>query len=149
MATTSRPVTVFVAEDNPILLQGLARALTAHGYAVESAADGVAFLQLLAGTDSVPDLLLLDVMMPGMTGLEVLQALRADPRWSALPVVLITAATGDALPAEVASGTGVEVLIKPFRLNELLGRIDERVRRSRGSGRSPGGEGTVLSSPAV
>src|SRR5690606_20633601 len=77
--------TVFIAEDNPILLQGLGRALSANGYAVETAESGPAVLDLLSSTETPPDLLLLDVMMPGMSGMEVLRALHAHPRWSALP----------------------------------------------------------------
>jgi len=123
--------TVFIAEDNPILLQGLGRALSANGYAVETAESGPAVLDLLSSTETPPDLLLLDVMMPGMSGMEVLRALHAHPRWSALPVVLITAATDESLPLSAAKDGAVDVLIKPFRLNELLTRIEEHIRRHR------------------
>lgn len=129
--------TVYIAEDNPILLQGLARALTANGYSVTTAEDGAVMLGLLAGAETPPDLLLLDVMMPGMTGLEVLQQLRADPRWSALPVMLITAASDESLPTSARQNGAVDVLIKPFRLGELLARIQSHIRRGGGGG---GGE---------
>jgi two-component system sensor histidine kinase ChiS len=123
--------TVFIAEDNPILLQGLGRALTANGYAVETAQDGPSMLSLLSSSSTTPDLLLLDVMMPGMSGFEVLQAVHTEPRWSDLPVVLITAATDETLSTSALRNGAVDVLIKPFRLSELLSRIDGHIRRHR------------------
>jgi DNA-binding response OmpR family regulator len=132
LATSNEgPATILVADDNPILLQGLDRALSASGYAVETAGDGAEVLELLARSPSLPDLLLLDVMMPKLSGLEVLRRLQADARWSGVPVVLVTAMTDETLPARALEGGAVDVLIKPFRLNELLGRIDSHVRRSR------------------
>jgi CheY-like chemotaxis protein len=133
-------VTVYIAEDNPILLQGLERALTANGYGVRTAVDGAAMLELLRGSP-LPDLLLLDVMMPVLSGIEVLDAVRADPRTSHLPVMLITAAAEEVLPGAGLEDRQVEVLMKPFRLNELLSRIEEHVDR--------GGRGSSTVAPAA
>ena len=127
--STARPVTIFIAEDNPILLQGLDRALSASGYAVETAPDGFTILERLAQAATPPDLLLLDVMMPGMTGVEVLEAVQADARYAEVPVMLITAAIGDQPKAALPDGEKVEVLIKPFRLHDLLTKIEGYVRR--------------------
>jgi DNA-binding response OmpR family regulator len=123
--------TIFVAEDNPILLQGLGRALTSHGYSVSTAADGEAMLEMLRSQADVPDLLLLDVMMPGLSGLEVLRSVKQDSRLSAIPVVLITAGTDESLAITALESGAVDVLIKPFRLSELLERIDSQVDRHR------------------
>src|SRR5688500_12662687 len=70
---TDSPATVFVADDNPSILQGLDRALKVTGYHVRTAVSGRAVLDLLESADTLPDLLLLDVMMPEMSGLEVLR----------------------------------------------------------------------------
>ena len=121
------PVKVFIAEDNPILLQGLERALTANGYAVQTAIDGRALLEMLDG--DLPDILLVDVMMPGMNGFEVFDTVRSDARTCELPVVLITAAADELLPPQAGE---VEVLMKPFRLNDLLARIEHHVNGKRG-----------------
>lgn len=119
-ADRDRP-TVFIAEDNAILLQGLHRALEANGYEVRTAPDGAEMLRLLERErDSPPDLLLLDVMMPGLTGVELLHRLRADPGWQRLPVVLLTASTEESVAATAAADERVELMIKPFRLKELL-----------------------------
>lgn len=126
MATTVvDSATVFIAEDNPILLQGLERALTANGYAVQTATDGVEMLELVAESE-LPDVLLVDVMMPQMNGIDLLEALRSNPRTSGLPVVLITAAA-DQLPMARLNEQGVDVLMKPFRLADLLSRLERHV----------------------
>jgi CheY-like chemotaxis protein len=122
MATVTR--TIYVADDNPALRNGLDLALQARGYYVRAASDGPGVLSLLE--EQRPDLLLLDVMMPGMSGLEVLRRIRADQRWSDLPVVLLTAAAGAELQAECEDCIP-EVISKPFRLGELLRRIENRL----------------------
>ena len=128
-------VNVYIAEDNPILLQGLERALTANGYGVATAADGREMLDLLR-TSPLPDILLLDVMMPGLSGIEVLDAVRSDPRTAHLPVMLITAAAEELIPGDTLNSHGVDVLMKPFRLNELLSRIERHVGAARSGKRT-------------
>jgi two-component system, cell cycle response regulator len=127
---SDRPATVFVADDNPSILQGLERALRVTGYEVRTAASGRAVLELLESAPEPPDLLLLDVMMPEMTGLEVLRTLRVDPRWVDVPVVLITATNDGALPVSALRDGAVDFLTKPFRLDELLARVANHVRRN-------------------
>jgi len=119
-------VNIYIAEDNPILLQGLERALTANGYSVATAADGREMLNLLRDAP-LPDILLLDVMMPNVSGIDVLDAVRSDPRTAHLPVMLITAAAEELVPGSTLQERGVDVLLKPFRLNELLSRIERHV----------------------
>lgn len=125
------PATVFVADDNPSILQGLDRALKVTGYHVRTAVSGRGVLDLLEAADTLPDLLLLDVMMPEMSGLEVLRALRMDTRWVDIPVVLITATNDGALPVSALRDGAVDFLTKPFRLDELLARVENHVRRNR------------------
>jgi DNA-binding response OmpR family regulator len=131
LESTQTRATIFVAEDNPILLQGLDRALSANGYQVATAASGEAVLELIEEAESPPDLLLLDVMMPGISGFEVLRTLQAHPRARGLPVVMITAATDDSVYAAAVEGGAADLLIKPFRLGELLDRIETHVARAR------------------
>jgi two-component system, cell cycle response regulator len=128
---SSRSATIFVADDNPILLQGLERALTANGYLVQTAETGAALLRLLEANPTTPDLLLLDVMMPEMSGIDVLRHIQADLRWSDLPVVLITAANDDQLPVSALQHGAVDFLTKPFRLGELVARVEAHVSRYR------------------
>ena len=129
--------TIFIAEDNPILLQGLDRALSANGYQVATAASGEAVLALLDRAETPPDLLLLDVMMPGISGFDVLRTLQAHPRGQGLPVVMITAATDESLQRAALEGGAADLLIKPFRLGELLERIETHVSRTRAASAPP------------
>ena len=126
-----RPATVLVADDNPSILQGLERALKVTGYYVRTANSGRGVLDLLEQEEEAPDLLLLDVMMPEMTGLEVLRTLRQNPRWVDTPVVLITATNDGALPVSALRDGAVDFLTKPFRLDELLARVASHVSRHR------------------
>ncbi len=131
MGSTETRATILIAEDNPILLQGLDRALSANGYEVATAASGEAVLEMLEESPVSPDLLLLDVMMPGISGFDVLRTLQADPRARELPVVMITAATDDELRVAARQEGAADLLLKPFRLGELLERIETHVARAR------------------
>jgi two-component system cell cycle response regulator len=122
---------IFVADDNPILLQGLDRALTASGYTVRTAETGPVLLRQLETSPTPPDLLLLDVMMPEMSGLDVLRRVHTDSRWRDVPVVLITAANDEQLPVSALQHGAVDFLTKPFRLGELLARVEAHVGRYR------------------
>jgi two-component system sensor histidine kinase ChiS len=119
--------TIFIADDDAALLNGLHLALKGKGYAVRTASSGAALLSLLELER--PDLLLLDVIMPGMTGVEVLTRIRRDGRWTDLPVVVVTAVPDAAVHAVVDRDEAADVMPKPFRLHELLARIEGWVGR--------------------
>src|SRR3982750_2755492 len=104
----------------------LDRTLSAEGYAVEAAADGGA--ALAAVERSAPDLVVLDVALPGVDGLAVCRRLRA--KGLALPVLLLTArdAVGDRV-AGLDAGAD-DYLVKPFATDELLARVRALLRRS-------------------
>lgn len=144
MPTLSRPMaranenqTIYVADDDPVLLRGLNAALEGHGYRVRTAEDGPGLLSLME--EARPDLLLLDVMMPGMDGVEVLRRIRDDGRWRDLPVMMVTA-VADAKVREAAARSGpADVVSKPFRLQELLHAIEMQL----GDGSVEGPEGSI------
>lgn len=125
------PGTILIADDNPAILLGIQRALVATGYDVRTACSGTEVMELMSDGGEQPDLLLLDVMMPGLTGLDVLRSVRADPSAADVPVVLITAGNDGGLPVSAIRDGAVDFLTKPFRLDELLARVDMHVRRSR------------------
>jgi DNA-binding response OmpR family regulator len=115
---------VLLVEDEPRLAQLVARELEAAGYAVRHARDGASALRLFA--EAPPDLVLLDWMLPGMDGLEVLRRLRQG---SAVPVLMLTARV-----EEVDRVVGLEVgaddyLTKPFGSRELVARVRALLRR--------------------
>jgi DNA-binding response OmpR family regulator len=116
---------ILVVDDDPAVTSVLRRGLSYEGYAVVTAQDGVA--GLVAARETSPDLVVLDVMMPGLDGLEVLRRLRAaDAR---LPVLMLTARD---TPAEQVQGleTGADdYVVKPFSFEVLLAHIRALLRR--------------------
>jgi class 3 adenylate cyclase len=117
---------VLVVDDQPDNVQLLCDLLTLHGYAVETAASGQAALEAVAR--AVPDLVLLDVVMPGLSGLEVLRRLRADARFAALPIVLVTALDPDSERVKGLEAGADDFLGKPVNGSELLARVRSLVR---------------------
>jgi two-component system chemotaxis response regulator CheY len=108
---------VLVVDDDPDIRETLGLVLGSRGYAVTVAADGVEALERLRAMSPPPCLVLLDLMMPGMNGFEVWQAMEATDL-SAIPVVALTGA-GPAARAR-AQELRLEVLAKPIGLEQLL-----------------------------
>jgi two-component system, OmpR family, response regulator MprA len=123
---------VLGVDDDAAIRTTLARSLGAEGYAVDVAANGQDALQV--ARDRTPDLVVLDLMLPGITGLDVCRRLRAAEQH--LPIVLLTAR--DAVADRV---TGLEAgaddyLVKPFAFEELLARVRVCLRRREATARS-------------
>lgn len=106
---------VLVVDDDPGVRELLTDFLASRGYAVETAADGALGLEAVAR--SAPDLVLLDLMMPGMNGMEVLQRLRAGAGSSA--VVVITAVSDEAIGRSALQRGAIDYLTKPIDLAYL------------------------------
>jgi two-component system, OmpR family, response regulator MprA len=121
------PARVLVVDDDRAVRDSLRRALTLHGYEVELAADGMAAIRAVA-TEPAPDVLVLDVMMPGVDGFGVVRRLRQDG--VATPILLLTARDG--VPDRVTGlTTGADdYLVKPFALEELVARLEALLRRA-------------------
>src|SRR4051812_17498217 len=109
---------VVVADDERDIAGLLTMNLEMEGYSVETVYDGAAALE--AVQRSLPDFVLLDVMMPRMNGLDVLQALKADPATRDIPVIMLTAKAGDDDVWAGWSAGASYYLTKPFDLDELL-----------------------------
>jgi two-component system response regulator MprA len=118
---------ILVVDDERAVRESLQRALELEGYAVELAGDGEQALELLAET-SPPDAAIVDVLMPGIDGLEVCRRLRAAG--STVPVLMLTArAEVDSRVAGLDAGAD-DYLPKPFALAELLARLRALLRRA-------------------
>ncbi len=121
---------IVVIEDDPSILRGLQLNLGMEGYLVRSAVDGAVGLSL-ARTEK-PDLVVVDVMLPSLGGLEVVRELRReDPD---LPVLILSAKGQEADKVAGLRLGADDYIVKPFGLKELLARIDALLRRRRSRG---------------
>ena len=119
---------VLLADDNADLRDYLTRLLAAQ-YEVRAVANGAQ--ALAAARTAPPDLVLSDVMMPELDGLGLLRELRADPRTSAIPVVLLSARTGEESTVEGLQAGADDDLAKPFSARELLARVRTHIELAR------------------
>ena len=125
-------MTIMVVDDEAAVRDALRRALELEGYDVELAADGAEALERLVD-GARPDALLLDVLMPGVDGLEVCRRLRRSG--SRLPVLMLTARAEVSDRVSGLDAGADDYLAKPFALQELLARVRALLRRS-GAGES-------------
>jgi DNA-binding response OmpR family regulator len=112
---------ILIVEDDADIRELTAFKLTLEGHEVHVEADGEA--GLAAARELMPDLIVLDWMMPKLTGLEVCQALRADPATASLPIILLTAKAQEAdIQRGFAAGAD-DYISKPFSPPELASRV--------------------------
>ncbi|HEY6103510.1 MAG TPA: response regulator transcription factor [bacterium] len=116
---------ILIVDDEETMVRSLARLLEADGYEVISAGDGPQ--AVATAREQRPDLIVLDVMLPGLDGMEVCRQIRT---WSTVPVIMLTAKTG-----EVDTVVGLEVgaddyVTKPFSPRELVARVKAQLRRA-------------------
>lgn len=121
---------ILIAEDDSILTDGLTRSLRNNGYAVDAVSDGMAADSALAAQEF--DLLILDLGLPKLSGLEVLRKLRA--RNSLLPVMILTAADSIEQRVKGLDLGADDYMAKPFALSELEARVRALTRRGNGGG---------------
>ncbi|WP_406698876.1 response regulator transcription factor [Singulisphaera sp. Ch08] len=127
--------TVMVIEDDPAIRRGLIDALTFAGYATLEAGNGLAGCRTALDPGCAIDLLLLDLVLPGRDGLEILRKVR-QCRPTLLVIVLTARASEDDRVRGLSLGSD-DYIIKPFSIRELLARVEAVLRRS--PGRPPGG----------
>lgn len=131
---------ILVVDDEPVFIEALTISLEREGFGVIAAADGPAALKAISEKD--PDLILLDVMLPGMSGIDVCREIRKS---SSVPVIMVTA-KGEEIDAVVGLEVGADDYItKPYRLRELIARIRAILRRSENSSK----EDEAISNPEV
>lgn len=124
-------VAVLVVEDDAALLNMVGTALLFEGFKVETAGNGAEGLSCLRR--ATPDLILLDLVMPWINGLELLTTLRSNPSTEDVPVIVMT---GTATRPHDLNGLGpVDIVHKPFEVERLMALIADVLRRPRGRSR--------------
>jgi two-component system phosphate regulon response regulator PhoB len=122
---------ILVVDDEPDLVELLKHHLAREHYEVVSAADGEA--ALAEAKKRIPDLIVLDLMLPGIDGLEVCRRLRAEPRTQHVPIIMLTA-KAEETDAVIGLAQGADDYIrKPFGMRELVARISARLRSASAS----------------
>ncbi|MBN3926065.1 ATP-binding protein [Nostoc sp. NMS4] len=127
-ASPASPARILLADDNADMRDYVKRLLSQQ-YEVEAVPDGLAALDSARGR--IPDLVLTDVMMPGLDGFGLLQALRADPQTQKVPIILLSARAGEEARVEGLEAGADDYLIKPFSARELLARVEAALKMAR------------------
>jgi len=126
--TTLMSKRILIVDDEPWVIQMVKTVLEKHGHLLLSASDGQQGLdKALAST---PDLIITDVMMPGMNGWELIRALRSHPRMSLIPVIFLTALNSEEDRIQGFRLGADDYLPKPFRFEELDLRVEKALRTS-------------------
>lgn len=121
---------ILIADDEPNIVLSLEFVLEEEGYRVRIARDGQEALDALA--TELPDLVLLDVMLPRVSGFEVCERIRADPRWRGLRVVMLSA-KGREVEVRKGLALGADAYVtKPFAIKDLLAEVAAQLARPRG-----------------
>ena len=112
---------VLVVEDDRDIQDLVVALLTREGHDVRAEDEGEAGLS--AALTRSPDLVILDWMMPGMSGIDVCRAIRADPRMSRVPVLMLTSKAQEGDIAQAFTAGADDYMVKPFRGRELVSRV--------------------------
>lgn len=116
---------ILIADDDPQMLRALRITLTARGYEIITASDGTEALN--AAIKGHPDIVVIDLGMPGLTGIEVIEALRG---WSQVPVLVVSGRSESWDKVEALDAGADDYVTKPFSADELLARIRALSRRT-------------------
>jgi DNA-binding response OmpR family regulator len=121
-----KPFRILVVDDEPDLVLLLEEHLTQEGYSVSTATTGMQ--AITRARQEVPDLILLDVMMPGVSGFDVCNILQDTPETAAIPIVFLTAVTDTKRKVMGLNLGADDYITKPFDLHELAARVQAALR---------------------
>ena len=124
----SKVAKIFVVDDDEALLQTLSWILKNKGYDVVSLANGDDLLERMEVES--PDLMLLDIMMPRIDGLQLLERLKSEDQWKDIPILMLSSMSPEEATVKSLNLGATDYIAKPFRVRELLARVDARLKES-------------------
>ena len=123
---------ILVVDDEPQIVRALATNLKVRGYEVETAATGEVAIELAARAR--PDLIIVDLGLPGISGIEVIEAVRG---WSSVPIVVLSVRDAERSKVEALDAGADDYVTKPFGIEELLARVRAATRRATPASEEP------------
>ena len=121
--------TILVVDDEPDILLTVGQTLEMYGYKVIQAKDGVDCINKLNELDCIPDLVLLDIMMPDLSGWDVAAKIKENPKWQEIPIVFLTA-KGDTMSIGMGNLAAEDYIVKPFDVRDLKERVEKILGKS-------------------
>lgn len=119
--------TVLVVDDDPISMTTISHALESEHYNILQASHGEDALRIIS--ENIPDVILLDINMPGMSGLDVCKVLKATPETATIPIIFITASQKNL--TEAFDAGAVDYVLKPFNIKEVIARVNVHASNAR------------------
>ncbi len=125
-AVKSNGSDILIVDDTPVNLRALAHILTGEGYKVRKALNGQ--MALTACLTTIPDLILLDILMPDLNGYEVCSRLKANERTREIPIIFLSALDDPSDKVKAFNAGGTDYISKPFQVEEILARVATQLR---------------------
>jgi CheY-like chemotaxis protein len=122
---------LLIVDDEEALAAALQRLFTMKGHTVRAVTSGQAALDAIQ--DDLPDLIIADVKMPGMTGLQLREGVRAKPEWEDIPFLFISASVLPEMEGQIAALDNVSYLRKPFDIEEVFESVNECLENANGA----------------
>ena len=113
---------ILVVDDEPDILLTVGQMLEMSGYEVVRAKDGNECIDKMNEFETDPDLIILDIMMPNISGWDVAAKLKENPKWKDIPIVFLTA-KGDTMSVGMGGLAAVDYIVKPFDIKDLVVRV--------------------------
>lgn len=119
---------IMVVDDEPDILLTVGQMLEMSGYQVIKAKDGVECINKLNELRTIPDLVLLDIMMPDLSGWDVAAKIKENPAWKEIQIVFLTA-KGDTMSIGMGNLAAEDYIVKPFDIKDLKERIEKIIKK--------------------
>ena len=120
--------TIFFVEDDVAIQALLKEVFELHGYNAEGFLNGADFFKRLK--TACPDLIIMDLMLPGMSGSEIIKKLKSDDNYSHIPIIILSALGDEQTVVNNIDRGAIDFIIKPFRVNEFISRVRSALRNS-------------------